>query len=373
MRYQGPIVDVDVHHRWKNDAEIVAYLPKKWGDYVRDAKGSVPLTPPWVTMGVFLSGGGRRMDSFPPDGGKPGSDYETMKEQLLDHYNYFKAVLTYDVGEQAAFPNQQFARALCSAVNDWNIDTWLSNGDDRLRSLVVVPSATPEAAADEIRRVGNHPSMVGILLPVNPLGRPFGDPVYHPIYKAAAELGLMVAIHPSPGDNHGVKFVGGPANTGIEYINQFGAQAMHYISSYIVQGVFEQFPDLKITIKEFGVSWLPTLMWRLDQNYDLLRRESPWVKKLPSEYIREHIKLSTQPIEVGKDPGAWVELMSTIEGVEDMLCFSTDYPHYSYDDPAYIARILPESWHRKVFCENACRLYGWQAPEGVFRAAEAVR
>jgi predicted TIM-barrel fold metal-dependent hydrolase len=55
--------------------------------------------------------------------------------------------------------------------------------------------------------------------------------------------------------------------------------------------------------------------------------------------------------------------MATVDGVEDLLCFSSDYPHFSFDDPVYIARVLPERWHRKIFCENACQLYGWGVPE----------
>jgi predicted TIM-barrel fold metal-dependent hydrolase len=51
-----------------------------------------------------------------------------------------------------------------------------------------------------------------------------------------------------------------------------------------------------------------------------------------------------------------------IDGIEDMLLFSTDYPHSSMDDYEYAARQLPEAWHRKVFCDNACASYGWTPP-----------
>ena len=112
-------------------------------------------------------------------------------------------------------------------------------------------------------------------------------------------------------------------------------------------------------IVEFGVAWLPGLLWRLDSEYDLLRLESPWVKRLPSEYVREHIKLSTQPIEVGADRQATARLLATYDGIEDLLCFSTDYPHGSMDAPDYIGGLLPSAWHSKVFCENACAAFGW--------------
>jgi predicted TIM-barrel fold metal-dependent hydrolase len=91
--------------------------------------------------------------------------------------------------------------------------------------------------------------------------------------------------------------------------------------------------------------------------------ESPWVKRWPSEYIHDHIKLSTQPVEAGpRAAKGWVDLMATVDGIEDILCFSSDYPHYSFDDPLHIAQILPEGWINKIFFENACETYGWDFP-----------
>jgi uncharacterized protein len=57
-----------------------------------------------------------------------------------------------------------------------------------------------------------------------------------------------------------------------------------------------------------------------------------------------------------------VELLESIGGVEDMLCFSTDYPHHDTDDPDHAARRLPPAWWEKVFHCNALRAYGWSEP-----------
>jgi hypothetical protein len=137
------------------------------------------------------------------------------------------------------------------------------------------------------------------------------------------------------------------------------AGGCHFISSFIVHGVFEKYPDLHLLMNEFGVGWLPPLMWSLDREYPLLRIESPWVKKYPSEYIHEHIKLSTQPLETTSDGSELVDFLSAIDGIEDLLCFSSDYPHYTMDDFAFISRVLPSSWHQKVFFENARDIFGW--------------
>jgi predicted TIM-barrel fold metal-dependent hydrolase len=53
------------------------------------------------------------------------------------------------------------------------------------------------------------------------------------------------------------------------------------------------------------------------------------------------------------------------EGIEDLLCFSSDYPHWTGDSPTFVAKLLPKSWHRKVFCDNACDFFGWERPDSV--------
>jgi predicted TIM-barrel fold metal-dependent hydrolase len=360
-RYQGPIIDVDIHHRCRSDSEIVEYLPARWRDYVHaNPRESFPLTPPSTgVFGLGRSSGARRLDTFGDDGNFPGSDYTMLRTQVLDRFNYVRGILTHDVGA-TNHANPYFSIALTQALNDWNIDRWLGL-DDRLYSVVLVPTAVPEEAAKEIRRVGSHPRMVSVLLAGNAFGRPFGDPVYHPIYEAAAEVGLSIAIHPSgtDGPTGETQMVGGPSTSYMEQVTDYPQPGMHYVSSFIVHGVFEKYPSLHVIIKEFGVAWLPYVMTRLDQNYKLLKLESPFVKILPSEYIRRHMRFSTQPIEASPKRGGTAMLLATVDGIEDLLCFSSDYPHWTMDDPQYVAGVLPADWADKVFFENACRFYRW--------------
>jgi predicted TIM-barrel fold metal-dependent hydrolase len=306
----------------------------------------------------MMDNNARRADSFPADGGPPGSDYDLLRDQLLVRYGYHKGVVTFDVGEYASHLNPYFAAAVCSAANDWNIERWLAR-DERLLGVAIVPSTNPEAAVQELRRVGKHKQIVGVLMSGNPMGRPWGDPHYHPIYAAAADMGLVVTSHVSAGDRpRSMAAVAGPQGTAIELVSQLGQGGMHYISSFITHGVFEKFPTLKVLMIEYGVAWIPSLIWRLDREMKLLQLESPWVKKLPSEYIHDHFRFSTQPMEEGPTHKALIDLLETVDGIDDMLCFSTDYPHITMDDPMYVARLIPQAWHRKVFYENACLLLG---------------
>jgi predicted TIM-barrel fold metal-dependent hydrolase len=129
---------------------------------------------------------------------------------------------------------------------------------------------------------------------------------------------------------------------------------MTHVVSFVTHGAFERYRDLKLLVIESGVSWLPGLLWNLDGNYDRLRLESPWVKRRPSDYLRERVKLTTQPLEIPRDGRSnLVELLQSVEGIEDMLCFASDYPHWDSDALRFITRHLPTAWHEKIFAANA--------------------
>jgi uncharacterized protein len=359
--YTGPVVDVDVHHRQKKSGDITQYLPK----FVRELVEGNPafsrkLTPPGALGSQTLSNNGRRADAWGPEGEFPASSYEMLRDQLLDRFNYHRAILTHDLGDHALLFNSEIATALCSAANDWTIDEWLAR-DSRLRGLIVCPVQDPEAAVAEIRRLADHPAMDGILLVGSPLGVPFGHPAYHPIYAAAAELGLPLSIHPASAGAKG-RTVPAPMMTTAASISLNSHQAALFVTSFIVHGVFEKYPSLRVVVKEYGVAWIPSLLWRMDQFYDVYRQESSWVRRWPSEYVHDHIKFSTQPLEVADDPRLVAQFLGSVDGMEDLLCFSSDYPHVSYDDVRYVARMLPRGWEAKVMYQNACSLYGWAFP-----------
>src|SRR5438876_1083236 len=117
MRYKGPIIDSDIHHSWKNQDELIAYLPKEWRDFVK---------PPGRRQGVTFQHGGvsyphlrgsnKRLETYPADGSPPGSDYALMRKQLLDAHPIRRGVLTFPGGSGAALPNPYFGLAMLRAA-----------------------------------------------------------------------------------------------------------------------------------------------------------------------------------------------------------------------------------------------------------------
>jgi predicted TIM-barrel fold metal-dependent hydrolase len=353
--YEGPIVDVDFHHNWKKPSDVLEFLPTEWQEY---AHGEAPRGPRVSITTFNVPGGTKRRDAFHSDDEPVCSDIDFVREQLLDRHNFYRLVCSFDVGGHGNVQNPYFGTAYARAANEWSAQTWLTY-DERLYGVVSIALALPDEAAKEIRRAGEHPRVCSTLLAGSPLGRPYGEPVYHPVWEASAEMGLSVDIHPGPST---FEFeAGGKSTSNIGTLPHTWNFAMHHVTSLIVHGVFEKWPTTKVVIKEHGTAWLPYLMWRLDRNYETLKLESKWVKKWPSEYIREHIKLGSQPLEEMPDPNDLKKLYLSVD-MEDLLCFATDYAHTGFDDPNNIVRRLPDGWARKVMCDNACEHYGWTPP-----------
>ena len=357
------MIDCDVHNSWSSSRVLLPYLEPYWRDFLE--RGELPggrdsfphAHRPWLHPEGFT-----RMDAVPEDGGMPGSDYELVRDQLLDRYDIEYAILTGDEAiEASTLANAPLATALVRAANDWTIDEWLPR-DDRLRGSIVVAPQDPAAAAAEVRRLGDHPRMVQVLVSTGSQ-RPYGDPFYHPIWEAAAEVGLPIAAH--LGGQGGVN--ANPTGTGPptffwETHALLCETGMGHVASLIAHGVFEKWPTLRFLLIEAGVAWLPALLWRLDADYKALRKETPWLKRLPSEYARDHVRLTTQPLEQAPDERHLWAILEAIDG-KHTLCFASDYPHWDFDEPGALR--LPPGWDDRVLSENARELYGLPAREAV--------
>jgi predicted TIM-barrel fold metal-dependent hydrolase len=165
--------------------------------------------------------------------------------------------------------------------------------------------------------------------------------------------------------------MGAPTATGwpvyyIEWHTLLTTAMMAHVTSMICHGLFERFPSTRVVLIEGGVAWLTGLLWRLDANYKALRMEVPWVKRLPSEYARDHIRLTTQPLE---RPERINDLRALIGLVgPEMLLFATDYPHWDFDNPLFAP--LDNEWVDAIFDANARAWYG--LPSRAAQPAEAT-
>jgi predicted TIM-barrel fold metal-dependent hydrolase len=354
-----PVIDTDVHPRtFAGDPRIVAHLPERWQRYVAEYG---PLHRPRSERPrhrEFAS----RWDAMTPDGQPPGSDPEFAASQLLDRYDISGALVNDIAGFVMAGAGGQpveLAEAYCRAMNLHRRDLWLAS-DPRWYGSITVPYELPEAAVEEIRfckeEMGDYNSRWKQVFLAPDNLRPAGHPSYWPIYEACEHYGLPVAFHVLAG--HRITPSGSP-NFYFEEHCDFALFNFPLISSLIFEGVFERFPRLKIVLVELAWSWAVPFAWRLDHAYRMNRQEVS-LPRLPSEYLADHVYYTTQPMEEPENDAWFDEILAQFEesGMSRNLMYSSDYPHWDFDEPGALPKTLTDEQHRRILGQNASDLYG---------------
>ena len=210
--------------------------------------------------------------------------------------------------------------------------------------------------AAEIERAASDPRFVQVLLNIRTRD-PLGKRKYWRLYEAACEHGLPVAIHVGGMGGNMITASGLPSY----YIEEHAGFAQAYqaqVASLVFEGVFEEFPRLRIVLQEGGFAWIPALGWRMDRAWELLHEEVPHLSRPPSQYLRRHFWYTTQPIE---EPNREADLAWVLDQMDlgSHLLFSTDYPHWDFDAPGEaLPASLGEGPQRRVYSQNARALYG---------------
>jgi predicted TIM-barrel fold metal-dependent hydrolase len=249
--------------------------------------------------------------------------------------------------------------AINSAYNNWLHDTWLSehNHDGVFKGSITVSHQDPNLAVKEIDRWAGHPHFIQVYLDSGSRA-PLGQRQYWPIYEACERHGLPLAIHVgSDGLGGNSRITTGFPNRFIEWFTLVPCNFQAHLVSLITEGVFERFTGLRVVLLEGGSFWLPSVLWRLDAHYKSFRFEVPWLKKLPSEYVRDHVRFGSQPMHRPDSDEHLLYLMEAMDA-ENLMMFSTDYPHFDADVMKDIfPRNIPEKMKNKIFYENAKAFY----------------
>ncbi|HEU5086248.1 MAG TPA: amidohydrolase family protein, partial [Roseiflexaceae bacterium] len=247
--------------------------------------------------------------------------------------------------------------AIASAYNDWTLATWVLPFEC-FKGSILCPAQDVEASAAEIRRLGRHSGMVQVLMP-SAARVPYGNKLYWPIYRAAVEHDLPVAIHvgaEGTGVANAPTAVGYPS-TYLEFHTDHSQTMMAHCVSLIADGVFAEFPSLKFAFIEGGTVWAPYVMGRLDRMYPALKAEVPYLSMRPSEYLLRNCYFSTQPIEEPDDHEQLIQMLRMMHA-EKTVVFASDYPHWDFDNPLMAFNFFPPDLKRRIFVDNAVALYG---------------
>ncbi|MFI5386544.1 MAG: amidohydrolase family protein [Fimbriimonadales bacterium] len=343
------LIDCDVHPSFPHPDGLADYLaPAARNRFLARPVTSVIFPPP---------NGGTRVDARPVGGGRPGSDPELFRKQLLDDSGIDVAIHIPNFAGQALDPD--FNAQVQMGVNDWMADKWLGEYNDhgRYRSSITLPINNINAAVHELERWADHPYFVQAWLP-HRSQVPYGNRLFHPLWEVAARHRLPVAIH---ANSSGQTAMSTPVGFSRYYMELHAvAESLAYVShllSFLCEGVFERFPGFRLVLVEGGYAWLGPLMWRLDKSWRAMRSEFPLLKRPPSEYIYEQVRFTTQPVEEPDRPKDLLRLYEMTDASR-LLMFATDYPHWDFDDPKRVLPRLSPQDREKVAYGNAAELYG---------------
>jgi aminocarboxymuconate-semialdehyde decarboxylase len=218
--------------------------------------------------------------------------------------------------------------------------------------LASVPLQAPERAAEELRYAVTSLGLRGAMIDPNALGRPLGDRAFDPFWKAAADLGAPVMLHP---------FL-------LEAVERFGRHYLHNLVGYpfettlaagslILGGTLDRFPPLDVVLVHGG-GFLPYHVGRFDRGHAGRPEVRADGAALPSGYLRRfHYDTLVQ------FPPALAYLVQTVGA--DRVLLGSDHPFWLGDpEPVRIVRAagLPAAAQAAILGDNAERLYGLGRP-----------
>lgn len=272
----------------------------------------------------------------------------------LDYQVFFPSALLF----LGMHPVREMEVELATAYNRWIVEHILPH-EPRMKAMLYLPFNTPEAAEAMVKRFLGAKGVVGFLV-TSTRYQPVHANEYMRLYAMLEEAGMTIGFHA----HH---------NWHNEYTRQLNRfLSMHalsfvlsnlvHLTNWIINGLPERFPKLKVMWIESGLAWVPFLMQRLDHEYLMRVSEAPLLKKLPSEYMQEMF-YTIQPMETTN-----LKLLEgTFEAIkaETQLLYASDWPHWDFDVPArvYDLPFLSERGKRNILGGNAARIFDLEIPE----------
>jgi len=230
----------------------------------------------------------------------------------------------------AHHPDPSIEVAFSYAYTKWWVEEILPQ-DPRLKTMVYLPLNDVEASMRVINEFGDHPDVVGFVVG-SPQYTAVHDNRYMPIYAELEARDLPIGFHANW--NPQERILNGMNKFLSVHAIAFALYNIIHTTNLVINGIPERFPRLKIIMIESGLAWIPWLMQRLDNEYEMRTNEAPLLRKKPSEYMSENLYYSTQPIELGNMEA--LELTMKMINADSQLMFTSDWPHWDFNLPSTI-------------------------------------
>ncbi len=253
-----------------------------------------------------------------------------------------------------------FQRACFHVYNDW-LAEFCSHSPKRLKGVGLISLYDPKEGARDLEECARKDLAGALIWASPPEELPFYSTIYDPFWAAAQELGIPLSLHEFAGLGR-IQW-----ESSAEKRSLAGAVGSHEVettfATFILSGILERFPGLKVVSAELNCGWLAYFLHRMDKTFESRGerlRGSPFPTRLtmkPSEYFRRQLYATFIDDRFGvahrREIGA------------GNLLWSSDFPHsatfwpHSREKIAQDFQGVSEEDKRKILCENVAQLYGF--------------
>jgi predicted TIM-barrel fold metal-dependent hydrolase len=343
-----PVIDASVHIHFRSNADFRGFLREPF------ASRGIPD----VQMDWWSRPGGDHADAAKDNGEThPASDPDITGDWLFRQKNVDIAVL--HPMTRGVLPDRHLTSAVLAAHNEMMVSRWLDEGTykDRYRGTIRVNPEDVTGALREIKRWKDHPKVVQLGVPMQ-TRELYGKPQFWPLWDAAAEAGLPVAVHLEGGTGIGLPPT--PSGQPRSYEQYLGFSALNYLyhlMNMIAEGVFERTPNLKVVWADGASDFLTPFIWRMDTFGRPHLEQTPWAPRMPSDYLPGRVWFVQGSLDGPGDVGYAGEWLG-LTGKDSMLMFGSSYPNWQLNDPATLAKALSNEQRDRILWRNAAELYG---------------
>jgi predicted TIM-barrel fold metal-dependent hydrolase len=319
---------------------------------------------------------GGKGDTWRPFGNNydntPGTGTPEERLKCLDQDGMDAEIMFHAVGHGPrtwrSIRDDDVYRACIRAYNDFVAEEYAAFAPGRFLPMGVIPQTNIQDALAELAHC-QKAGLKGVTLNVFPSGKEHPTPEDDAFWAEALKTQMPVTIHVELARTGGTR-----DGSLVQFPKRFGGQDLadrlvkfartggYNVVQFILGGVFDRFPDLRILFAENQLCWVPVFMTVMDERYekhlgwsqDLLGFQ-PLQNGLPSDYVRRHCLWGFQHDPAGVQLRDWI-------GVENAV-WGSDFPHQESESPHSLKVIesnfkgVPEEDKYKMVCGNAIEFF----------------
>jgi predicted TIM-barrel fold metal-dependent hydrolase len=361
------VVDVDAHVTetafWSEltdrmESDVYKQMARAFKDRGGSPPGLLNATPGLLYQDVFgrIPHQQRLGEAVPP--GRTHAQVALVQRAMDSMGIDYMVVFPTPMLVLGMHPQIEMEVVIGNAFNKWLTEEVLPH-DPRIKAMLYLPFNHPEACVKAVEMYADNPSVIGFSV-TSTRFRAVNHDSYMPLYSAIQATGKPLAFH------SGFHWGDQSMQQCNRFISMHAISFVYYniihLTNWIINGLPERFPKLKVLWIESGLAWVPFLMQRLDSEYMMRSSEAPLLKRKPSEYIQDMF-FTSQPLE--RSNLKLTEATFDAINAKTQLLFASDWPHWDFDLPSTITTLpfLDEEAKRNILGLNAAKLFNLEVPK----------